>query len=415
MKFLLLIFKNLKRNVLSTLLASLGTIALVLVVTLIWSVLWFLDRATAEKSQNLKAIVTERWQIPSQMPFAYAESLSDAAYRNPGDIKPLDSMTWQFYGGTLDPVKRTRENLVFAFAMDPRKLTTMMDELDSLPVEQAAQLNTDIAKMREKRNGLIIGQERLKAINKLVGERITLYGLNYKDVNLEFEIVGLFPPGRYDQSACMNREYLNDALDEYPRSHKGQKHPMANKSLNLVWLRVPDMQAYAKVTDQIMNSPSYAAPAVKVETASSGIAAFLDAYRDLIWGMRWLLAPAILVTLSLVISNAISINVRARRKEMAVLKVLGFAPDQILILVLGEAVFIGTLAGAISAWGTYFVVNDLMGGLKFPIAFFPAFFIPVDALWWGPVIGAVTSFLGSVWPAVNAAAVKVNEVFSKIA
>ena len=65
---------------------------------------------------------------------------------------------------------------------------------------------------------------------------------------------------------------------------------------------------------------------MKCETASSGIATFLEAYRDLIWGMRWLLAPAILVTLSLVISNAISISVRERRMELAVLKVLGFRP-----------------------------------------------------------------------------------------
>ena len=60
--------------------------------------------------------------------------------------------------------------------------------------------------------------------------------------------------------------------------------------------------------------------------ASSGIASFLDAYRDLLCGMRWLLVPAILVTMALVIANAISISVRERRMEMAVLKVLGFSP-----------------------------------------------------------------------------------------
>ena len=57
--------------------------------------------------------------------------------------------------------------------------------------------------------------------------------------------------------------------------------------------------------------------------------------------MRWLLVPAILVTMALVIANAISISVRERRTEMAVLKVLGFHPTQILLLVLGEALLIG--------------------------------------------------------------------------
>src|SRR5216117_3405366 len=125
MKFFRLILKNLRRNLLRTILTALGTMVLVFVVTLVWSILYFLDKATSEKSQNLKAIVTERWQIPSQMPFAYAATLEQGAARNPGDVRPSDSMTWQFFGGTLDPKSRAPEDRMFAFALAPEKLATM--------------------------------------------------------------------------------------------------------------------------------------------------------------------------------------------------------------------------------------------------------------------------------------------------
>jgi putative ABC transport system permease protein len=172
--------------------------------------------------------------------------------------------------------------------------------------------------------------------------------------------------------------------------------------------------SYSRVADQIMSSPFYSMPAVKVETESSGVAAFLESYRDLIWGMRWLLSPAILVTLSLIIANAISISVRERRLEMAVLKVLGFLPNHIMLLVLSEAVLVGSLAGLASAAATYYVVNDVMGGLKFPIAFFPAFNIPLAAVGWGAMIGLGTSLAGSVIPAWSARSVKVSDVFAKV-
>ena len=415
MKLALLILKNVPRNLLRTTLTALGTMVLVFVVTLVWSILYFLDQAMSEKSSDFKAIVTERWQIPSQMPFTYARSLSEGAARSPEDIRPTDSMTWQFFGGTLDAGRMTRENLLFAFAMDPTKLTSMMDELDSLPADQAAQLEEGIAKMKAQRNAIIVGQERLKAINKRVGERFTLTGMNYKDIELEFEIVDTFPQGRYDNSAVMNREYLNEALDSYPRTHGGQPHPLAEKSLNLVWIRVPDSEAFSKISGQILDAPFYGAPAVKVETASSGIAAFLEAYRDLIWGMRWLLSPAILITMSLVIANAISISVRERHTEIAVLKVLGFRPPQVLILVLGEALLIGVGAGLASAGLTYAVVNHLLGGIAFPIAFFPAFLIPVNAVWWGFGVGALTALAGSLGPAWTASRIKVSDVFAKVA
>ena len=64
MKFLLLILKNVRRNIVISSLTSLATMVLVLVVTLVWSVLAFLDNATAEKNQNLKAIITEHGETP---------------------------------------------------------------------------------------------------------------------------------------------------------------------------------------------------------------------------------------------------------------------------------------------------------------------------------------------------------------
>jgi len=79
MKYFLLVFETMRQNWLRTLLTSLGTMMMVFVVTLVFSILTFLDRATSEKSQNLKAIVSERWQIPSQMPIAYADALSEGA------------------------------------------------------------------------------------------------------------------------------------------------------------------------------------------------------------------------------------------------------------------------------------------------------------------------------------------------
>jgi len=415
MKFLRIVVENVLRNPLRTLLTTLGTMVLVFVVTMVWSVLSFLDEQTAEKNANLKAIVTERWQLPSQMPYSYAASLREGAAREADDIRPTDSMTWSFFGGSLDPESRTRESSLFAFALQPEKLMTMMDELDALPLSQAAELEIAVEKMAGNRQGIILGRDRLAAINKQIGDRFTLYGFNYEDINLELEVVGVFPPGRYDNSAAINVEYLNAAMDAYPQTHAGQKHPLADKSLNLVWLRVPNTQAYSQVAEQISNSPSYASPAVKVETASSGVATFLEAYRDLVWGMRWLLAPAILITLSLVISNAISISVRERQKEFAVLKVLGFKPFQILSLVIGESLLIGATAGLLSAGATWGLINHVMGGFTFPIAFFGIFYIPDASLWWGLAVGGGAALLGSCVPAWTACRVRVSEVFARVA
>ncbi len=415
-----IVFKSLARNPLRTALTGLATAVLVFVVALVWSALHFLDLATAEKSKNFKAIVSERWQIPSQMPFSYARPIAEGAASQPGDVRPQDDMTWQFYGATTDRAM-TRENLVFFFAMDPDKIMTMMDDLDNLPAAEDAELRRLVELMKQDKRRILLGRDRLRLLNKRVGEHISLFTVNYKDptpggqdIDLDdCEIIGVLPDGRWNQSAILHRDRLNGALDAYKQA-KGRPHPMADKTLGIVWLKVNNTEQYNQIARQLAESPEFKTPAVKCETASSGIASFLDAYRDLLWGVRWLLVPALLASMALVIANAISISVRERRTEMAVLKVLGFGPTSILLMVLGEAVLIGVLSGFFSVGTTWLLVNKVLGGIKFPVAFFPAFYIATAALWWGPLIGGLTALLGSLTPAWAARSVKVSEVFSKV-
>jgi putative ABC transport system permease protein len=416
MKYMKLIFRNVGRNKLRSLLTALVTMVLVFVVTLVWSILWLLDVVTSEKSENFQAMVTERWGIPSRLPYAYADQLSRGAARNPDDVTPLDSMTWQFYIGTLDPKKLTRENMVFCIACDPDKITTMMDGLESLPADQEAQLHKDVAALKANRQGIILGHNHLLATNKRVGERLKLTGLSIsKGIDLEFEIVGAFPAGRYDTLATINRDYYINAFDAYPAAHNGQKHPWSERNLSLMVLKVANSAAFNRLAAQIESSPEFTSPAVRCETMASGISTMLESFRDLIWGMRWLLAPACLTTILLVIANAISISVRERRLELAVLKVLGFRPHQILLLVLGESLLLGAGAGFLSAALTYTTINWLIGGISFPIGFLARFMVPTAALWWGPAVGGLAALLGSFFPAWSAQSVKVAEVFSKVA
>ena len=131
-KFLVIIAKNVRRNLVRSTLTSLGTMVLVLVVTAVWSVLGFIDNQTSEKANDFKVLVTEKNKAPSRLPYSYVSSLMEGGARNPGDVRPSDHMTWAFYGGTLDPTKMTRENFIFLIAGEADRVPTMMDELDQL-------------------------------------------------------------------------------------------------------------------------------------------------------------------------------------------------------------------------------------------------------------------------------------------
>jgi putative ABC transport system permease protein len=418
-KFAVMIFKNLRRSLVRTSLTYLATFAGVIVVAMIWSVLAFLDGVMAEKSKDVKVIVTERFQVPSQMPPSYEAGLAaEATGLSPDHAadRKKDLMSWTFVGAATDLNNRTLENILFFFATEPDSVLSMMDGMDENTIGHADRQRMEgyVREMKSNLRGVLLGHDRLAGINKKIGDRIKVYSFNYKDIEFEVEIIGELPRGQYDMNAIMNREYFLRTLDDYERKN-GQRHPMAEKSLNLFWARFPDKEGYEQYAERISQPGRFSSPAVKAEMFGAAVSSFLDAYKDILGGMRMLMAPMILGVIVLIVAISNSIGVRERQKEMAIMKVLGFAPWQLLVLVLGEAVLVGALSGAIATTAAWAWVNQVMGGVALPIGFFGKFKVADAALWWGPTVGALAAAVGSFLPAWSARKVKVTEVFSRIA
>lgn len=411
-KMALLAAKNLRRNMLRTILTCLATMALVFMITMIWSVIYMLDAQTREKAADFKLIVTERWQIPSQMPMGHADYLNPekSQYILPKEfnIRPDDFMVWSFYGGTTEKGKMSPETIAFFFALNPNSIIPMMEELSDIDPALPK-------KLIDNPRGCLLGRDRMRNLNKVVGERFTIYSLNFKDVDLEFEIVGALPDGRYDKLGIFNIDYLNNSLDKWSADRGGKKHPLDERRLNLIWLRVKDRETFEKAGAVIESSPYFASRPVRCDMASAAVGNFLESYGDMLRFVKWVMVPAILFSMALVVANAISITVRERRSEMAVLKVLGYSPNSILMLVWGESLLVGAISGFLAGLGAVFIVNVLIGGVPLPIAWFPAFFVPGQAAFWGLAMGIGTAFLGSFLPAWQARSVKVSEVFAKVA
>ena len=69
MKLVLLMLKNLRRNLVRTVLTCLAIFVLVFVVTMIWSFLHMLDSYTTAKAGEQKGLIMEKWQFPSMLPW----------------------------------------------------------------------------------------------------------------------------------------------------------------------------------------------------------------------------------------------------------------------------------------------------------------------------------------------------------
>ena len=428
LKVVVIMFRGLRRAPLRTSLTYLAIFVLTLVLCLIYSVLYMIGNATRDKEANFKAIVTHKTTIPSQMPPGYytdfvrvcKEEVPKEYARLHPEAPPLvirdaDIMSWAFVLGTTDKANQRKENMVFLFALEPDKILTMMDGLDDLTGQERELLEKGCKAMADNPEAVVMSKSRLKALNKRVGDELKLECINYPNIRLEFKIIGELPEGKYEGVSFMNKAQLTQRLDSYQNNKqlnpKGETHPMMEKCVNLIWVKLPNKEAFEILSGKVNDRAIFNKVPVKLETASSGIGSWLGAFKDIFWGIKYILVPAMIGIMSLVVANALSISVRERRTEMAVLKVLGFQPRHVLLLVLGEAILVGFLGGGMSALLAY----AMLGSFKFQIVFFGAFFVPINALIYGPTLGVAVSFAGSIMPAMAAKDVKVAEVFARVA
>ena len=423
-----LVFRNMRRNLLRTALTYVALFVLTGMLTFLFGIIKGIEKFTEEKEGAQMVIMTEKFGIPSMMPPGYGRKLKDVIREKlPPEHQPEDVdknfMTWSFLVGSLEPEKVTKENSMFLFALQPEAIQNEM--MSSHQISRKDLGDEDWAKLcavldivkQDKRN-IVVGEDRLKMIGKSVGDEIKLYGLNYKDITFEFKIVGAFPTGSpLGMAAAMRYDYLESKLDEY-KVKKGTPHALADRCLNLVWVRMPSKEAYQQLAAVVNEPGTFSAPAVKMETFSAAVQSFLEPYKDILWGLKVFIMPAIVVIMCLVIAITITIGVRERWTEMAVLKVLGFQPWQVMSMIVSEAVLIGIFGGMLSTWTVYYLpraisaINKAVGG---NFKHFDNMDFPVIILLYGPLLGIAVGLVGSALPSWNARKVKVSEVFALVA
>jgi putative ABC transport system permease protein len=389
MKFFLLMLKNLRRNKLRTTLTALAVVVMGTICTEAAAILFWVHQHVHTQACQAKLLVSERWVAPSCLPTRYLSLLTHQ--------EGVEDWTlWDLYSGYLD-ASRQSSCKGFGLATRPDNLIEMhlgLEKLDPAAVEA----------LKREKTGAIVGADLMQQMNWKVGQQFTVLSSSHPNKDLCFKIVGVLPPGEYTRNFFFRQDYYEEGT--------GNK-----ETITCVWLRLRDVETAQRVAGRIQEQFQHNQPELKVETESAGVARFVSRDKAILSILKWVVA-ILVIDMAIVLSNSISVATRERKVEMAVLKVLGFEPAVLMVLVVGEAMLIGTISGSIGAALTWlFSTLAVHGALPSSSAtrIFLSFPIQAQMIFWGALIGAFVGFAGSIVPAWNARKVKVSDVFAKIA
>ena len=379
--------RNLGRNWLRTILTVLGAAVALIAFILLRTVLssWETGAEYAAKDRlGTRHKVTFTMQLPKR----YIDDVRG--------VKGVKDATWANWFGGKDP--RRPDDFFATLAVDPPSFLPVMDEL----------LLSDEDKTRwlSDKRGAIVGDVLAKKLGVKVGDKFTLQGSIYPG-DWEFTIAGIYTAARksLDRSQFLfHWSYLNDTV---PEAQKDQ--------IGWIMTRIDDPSKSADIAagiDRIFDERDTQTVSMSERNMQLSFMAMFGA----ILTVLNLVSIIILVIMLMILGNTIAMGVRERTREYAVLRAIGFLPSHVRMFVLGEAVVLGIVAGAVGVGIAYPFVNGFMGKAieENMSAWFPYFRVEPGVAITAMIIAVVLSTLAALIPSIQAGRISVTEALRRV-
>ncbi len=324
MRYLPYILKHLRRNWIrtaSTVLAMSVCIFLFCTLrTFVQAVTWNLQSASATRLVTRHAV-----SLIFNMPIAYKARIAAL----PG-VRSVAMVNW--FGGTRRPndFKDFFPNL----AVEAEPYLAMHTEF-ILPEDQKQAFLQDL-------RGCIVGRRTAERFGWKVGDTFQLESfIPYYRVGRPYEFVirGIFDtdlarfPGTDTSPMFFHHKYLYEMTQQ-------------RIGIGTFVIEIADPKqaaAIGKAVDALFENSE---AQTKTETEAAFRAGFVSMAGNLALLLNGI-ALAVMFTILLVTANTMSMAVRERRTEIAVLKTLGFSSTLVLILILAESALLGALGGGV--------------------------------------------------------------------
>jgi len=380
MKFLPLLFSNLRRKKIRTLLTT-GSfmVALFLFGVLAAISAGFSDDLALFDAYRL--VVIGRTGLMQLLPLAQLERIK----RIPG-VTHVTHATW--FGGVYQDPK----NFFPQFIVEPEDWHVMYPEFAVDP--------TQWKEFVADRQGVAIGAKLAERFGWKLGDRVPLKPPGYLgggswDFNVRAIVRGTRPQDDEGQFWMQSR-YFYEKAPPYFRGRVGWY---------VVRVAKPDEAlGVAKAIDaEFANS----ADETRTQTESAFAASFIKQMGNVKFLML-AIGSVVFFTLLLVTGNTMAIAVRERTGELAVLKAVGYSDRFVLGLVLAESLLIAVVGGGVGLWLARGVISqDLTRGLIL-------MFLPARALATGVALILATGLLAGLLPAVGAMRLSVVDAMRRI-
>lgn len=381
MKMFVYILRNARRNRMRTLLTVLSIAVSLALISTLYGYIHLMDEIGKESEQYHRLVVQHAQSLTMPVPISHVDKI-----RKMDGVKEAVQLTW--YGGFFGD-----EKVPFAqFGTDPLRVFNVLTEFH-LPEDQLRAWQKD-------RTGCIAGRRAAEKRGWKIGDRIPLKGVIYP-VDLQLTLRGI-----YDAEDSSGLMFQWDYFDELLEAHFGRNIGNAGT----IFILGENQEVLPRIMAAVDHRFANSAWPTRTMTEKAFNQMFLDMMGN-VKGFIRNIGLAVIFTLVLVAGNTMAMSIRERVTEVSVLKAVGFQRGRILTMVLGEAILISAIGGALGVLGAKALFHsfDISGFL-----FLPFFYIPWYTVLVGIMVAAGIGLASGAVPAWRAASIRVVDGLRRV-
>jgi putative ABC transport system permease protein len=317
------ILKNALRNKRRALLSILSVaVSLFLLVTLLVG-LRELTVPIEDVSAALRVVVRSKVSIANFLPARQRPTIA----RIPG-VEAVSPFSW--FGGKF----RNEEHMTFAqFAMDAHLLTKIFGEAKVPPDQMEAFIRNQ--------RGCIVGKITADKYKLKIGDWIPFTSVIYP-CTLEMQVMGIYQGTPDDRNVLFHHKYLDESCG-------------SPGWVGTWWLKVRSPEDMPRVLDAINKAFANSSAEVRAETERAFQLSFISMLGDITLLIHSI-CSVVIFTLVLVTASTMSMAIRERFRELAVLKAVGYRRQELFSFILAESFGLAGLGAALGvggAWALY--------------------------------------------------------------
>jgi len=331
------------------------------------------DQLRANANNSVRLVCRNKAGLGHGLPQAYTPTIQGLPH-----IVAVSA--WNFFGSRY----RRPDDTFPTIDVDVQDIEVIWPEWQIQPAALAA--------FRTIRRAALVAPKLMQRYRWHVGDEVALFGIQDL-IPVTTQIVGVLGPKAPEDYFIFRRDYLVEIYRHF------QHRVQPEYDVDFYWIKADSVSSIPSIIAEVDETFANSSYETMTDSEVGFITSFMSSL-NMLFTVAKVLCVIVLTTMTLVAANTAAMSVRERRREVAVMRAIGFGRQRVAGILIGESLTIALIGGIVGCLAAYTMLwtadigREIMGPLG-------AIRMPLIVALYGIGGSAMIGFASGAIPAVQ--------------